>query len=91
MNKEMTGEQYLSFFSGQITALIHMRTALIAMQPNRTAVTELFKKLSSYPIEDTSSEYYINGIKKGVEELEALLRIAVFAEQCALQKPGKDN
>ena len=91
MKNEMTGEQYLSFLAGQVTALIHMCTALVAMQPNKAAITELFKKLSDYPIQDISSEYYINGIKKVVEELEALLKIAVSAEQSAVQKPGKDN
>ena len=93
MENQLTGEQYLSFLAGQIHALTIMCGSLVAMAQNRAVITDLFKKLSghSVPVQDTFSKYYISGIKRVIEELEALLAIAAAAEQRALQKPGKDN
>jgi hypothetical protein len=91
VSNEMTGKEYLSFLSGQITCLIQICTALIAMHPNRFLIAEVFKKIPAYFMEDASLEHYRNGMTQVAEELEALLNIAVAAEQSALQMPGKDN
>jgi hypothetical protein len=91
MTNQMTAEQYLSFLSGQITSLLHICTALIAMHPDRLLITHLVKKIPTYLIEEASLEHYKNGMTQVAEELETLVTAAVAVEQNALQVPGKDN
>ena len=95
MNKEMTPEQYFSFIWGQITAFTYVCGILVSKHPERAIIIQAIKKLPEAPFEDISKpdlhEYYINGIKRVVESLENLSKIAVLVEQGEPPSFGKNN
>ena len=87
----MNIEERLSYFTGQLDTLRYLCCSLAVLHPQSHILIQLIKGNLKKAEEISSDTYYINGIKKIVEELEALLYLAVSAQQSALKKPEKDN
>lgn len=87
----MTIEERIEFIEGQNTVLKHALALLIIMHPHKKEISDVVKKIFSYPEVISSSESYKNGINSILQEVDDLSNTALLAGVARDQGSSKNH
>ncbi len=86
-----TLEEQVAFLSGQVTGLMHMCVAIVAVSTIRPLIADAFRQLSSIVPEGRVSpeleSHYKDGIASVAEDLQGLLKSGALPRSRSPQGP----